>query len=238
MYKPRVAPYKAPQAIKKQDDLTPEIKSHDIMRTFYPLNRCGSKQVIVGADPKNEFSPVMMIGRIGWTGIRLSPEALKALCDSSDYINAYFDGQNKDPEPFQISATENIDFKYQYGRNLITLSSTLDSQTVVIAKPTWSGLVNLLPAINHEMNYIEKNKKNMKLLFIAYVKFLSYTLVPPDMNHTQFYVNKLDDFAAMARRIHLEDLQHGCDKQFNVEKCFYELQAFCTSDMYSYLPYV
>jgi hypothetical protein len=238
MYKARYSPYKTTPKGKKPE--IPDIKSHEIFRTIYPLNRCGSKQVIIGADPKLEFAPVIKIGRSGWNGIRLNQETFKVLCDSVEYISSFFDGKNSSSESFQISATETVEFRQQYGKNLLVLSSSVDNgETVCLAKTTWTGLVQLLPAINHCIFTIDMNQKNINDLFVALVKKIKgSTYVPDCMNITSYYLNKPDDFAATARSIKYEDLHYECSNDFDAVKCFYEIQAFCAPEIYSFIPYV
>jgi hypothetical protein len=239
MYKARYAPYKPQLKGKKLEEVPAEIASHEIFRTVYPLNRCGSKQIIVGADPKAEFSPVIKIGRSGWAGIRLHQDGFKVLCESSDYITSFFDGKIKAGETFQISATEKVEFCQLYGKNLMFLStSTGNGDTVCLAKISWIGFVNMIPAINHLVHNIESNQKNMTEIFVAYVKRFKAQTLTVDMSHSTFYLNRQDEFAATLQKIGLGDLQYTVNESFDASKFFYELQLFCVPEMYAYLPYV
>jgi hypothetical protein len=86
-----------------------ELKTREICRVIYPLNYCGSKQIIIAMDPSEDFNHVVTISKTGWSGYRLGSEALDVL--NVTYINEFFNQSSEFYDPLHLSAVDSIEFQ-------------------------------------------------------------------------------------------------------------------------------
>jgi hypothetical protein len=127
-----------------------QLKSREILCVTYPLNRSGSKQVIVGLDPTLDFTPVITIGRAGWSGFRISQEEFSVLCSYTSIIQKFLEEESGKYGSILLGAQEVLEFRRSWGRNLIVIASnTNSSKKVTMAKATFDGFVKVIPLINY-----------------------------------------------------------------------------------------
>lgn len=238
----------APRKIDQQERRTDlaEKQTSEIFRVIFPINKCGSKQIILALDPSLDFQPVITVGKPGWSGVRLTLDAWLTLRGMADNISKFFNGE-LDASLYtnsivQLGSTEKISFKHNWGKNLLQISEGQEHDSLInnvtIAKTTWDGLLNILPCINHELVNLEMWQPILLELFVTYVKKIKQCF-PQDMfgSDSQLHQN---DYEAIVKQITLDslDFTQASDTNMDIQKAFNELQAFCRSEMANYLSLV
>ena len=121
-----------------------ENKTSLIMQSFYLLNKSGTKRVTLGLEPALDFEPILQLHKPGFEGLRISSATWHELMKASPYISSYFNGEMRAErmrEELLLSNLEKVQFRQQYGRHLISISSVLDDKKeVVLAEATWKHL--------------------------------------------------------------------------------------------------
>lgn len=217
-----------------------ELKTREILRVIYPLNNSGSKQIIISLDPTSDFSPIITIGRPGWSGYQLTPETFKVLCEYAEYIDDYFAHPALQRQYVPISSCDKVEFRKSWGKDLIAITNTLDCDVkVTIAKTTWEGLKRLFPLVKHTLDLYDQWQVDAMLVFMAFAKHLKDNL-PQDVFPPGTIVQNSVNFQTVCDRTSLSDLQfdHVFKTNLDMERCFREIQVFCADHLASYLPFI
>jgi hypothetical protein len=134
--------------------------------------------VIVGLDPSLDFTPVISIGRAGWSGFRMSQEAFSALCSYTSIIQKIFEEESGKYGSILLGAQEVLVFRRSWGRNLIIIASNTDPvEKVTIAKSTFDGFVKVIPLTNYVMTKYMSYQKDEMIFFASQCKNGEITFV-------------------------------------------------------------
>lgn len=209
------------------------LKSPEICRTVFPLNKCGSKQVMVSLDPASDFAPVVTIGRTGWSGIRLSPEVFLELTKRSATITKYFEGETSE-DHVMLSFLEKVEFHNQWGKRLICINTSLDKgELVFLAKSTWESLVTLFDCILHVVNVMSDWQYDVMNLYVMLAKRVK------DELPQELLTLRQSDVSNALEKIGFDSLKvSNSNPLVDLRRCFYELQATCADEICAYLPCV
>lgn len=217
-----------------------ELKTREICRVIYPLNNCGSKQIIIAMDPSEEFMPVVTIGKTGWSGYRLGSEALDVLTQNLDYINDFFTQSSEFYAPLHLSAVDSVEFRKSWGKHMICFTNKLDSQSkVCLAQSTWGGFLEVLPLL-HQVNQMYKSwQSEASAVFVAICKYMK-TCLPPATLEQLPIVEEPTKFRAILKSIAFENITYegNTNTMLDLQKCFLEIRTFCQEHIASYIPYV
>ncbi|KAF4528409.1 hypothetical protein B566_EDAN013347 [Ephemera danica] len=85
------------------------IKVYKLYKRKQPMNLAredGSKEITIGLDPALDFTPVITIGRGGWSGFRMSVETFSVLCSYGNPLLEYFDNTATKKDPLLLNAME------------------------------------------------------------------------------------------------------------------------------------
>ncbi|KAF4526694.1 hypothetical protein B566_EDAN010124, partial [Ephemera danica] len=195
-YDPRNVKMEILKCAPKQDpqQTFTELKSREILRISYPLNRSGSKQITIGLDPALDFSPVITIGRAGWSGIRMAVETFSVLCSYGNPLLGYFDDTAAKKDPLLLSAQEMLEFRKNWGKNLIVVASNIDNaEHVTLAKTSWEGFVKIIPLLQHMVQKYESYQADAMEIYQALVK-----AVKPQLTADFLMSNPVDSCDARA----------------------------------------
>jgi hypothetical protein len=222
-------------------DLTfAELKTCEIHRVIYPLNPSGSKQVIVSMDPDEDFLPIVTIGKPGWSGYRLSMECFHILVQNIQYINTYFDNPTDNYGPLHLSATETVEFRKNWGKHMIYIINKLDNTIkLCMAKPTWNGLVDVMPLLIHILGIYERHQNDAMQVFIGMATRLKQCLSPSTVSALPI-VEDLKFFKDTLKHISFDSINYMGNKEttLNLETLFLEIRTFCSEHLASYIPYL
>lgn len=215
-----------------------ELKTREICRVIYPLNASGSKQIIIAMDPDDNFFPVITIGKPGWSGYQLSVETFECLVKNVQFISDYFNNPSEEYTTLQLSASDLVTFRKNWGKHLICISNVLDSSLqVTIAKSTWDCLVDILPLLTDVMNMYQRWQSDAFYLFVALAKRLKQCLPSTTVMNLPIIEDKIS-FQNTLRGIDFYSLdyegQH--DTMLNLQRLFREMQYFCAEYLASYIP--
>jgi hypothetical protein len=221
------------QKMNQSKEVT-DLKSRELFRTIYPMNKSGSKQIIIGLDPCQNFAPTLLLCKSGWSGYRLSLEGWQTLLSSLDFITGYFMNTLQDGHEttLNLSMTEKITLRHQFNSKLISFSKTEDdSNGLTIAKPTWEGLLNIIPCINHTLNVFTNICGDVSRFFDALCTEITNQL-PSNFTSLPPQANKMKIVQSILREIPFDAVPYqNTETSFDVYKCFYEMQAFCLLDI-------
>jgi hypothetical protein len=216
-----------------------ELKTREILRVTYPLNRSGSKQVIVGLDPTLDFTPVITIGRAGWSGFRMSQEAFSVLCSYTSLIQKFFEEESGKYGSILLGAQEVLEFRRSWGRNLIIIASNTDpSEKVTMAKSTFDGFVKVIPLINYVTTKYLSYQSDAMSFFASLCKTVKSHL-SPDFLMSAPVVQNTHEFMHVLRDVSIHSVESGTtESTIDIHQLFYELVAYCSEDIAAYIPYV
>jgi hypothetical protein len=208
------------------------IKHADCFRTIMPLNNSGSKQIMVSMDPDRFFDTFITIGRPGWSGIRLTVDAWEALVQSTNQINSFFKGgynQDNFKQFINLSPTEKIEFRSQWGKPVIQLSTSVDGGAIMtLADVTWEGLVKLTKYINFII-FDHKEIRSETLDILEKFAEVVYQRLPANESLLAHKANILEVKHNIIQSLTFSDLniKKIATFKFHPRVAFFELQSFC-----------
>lgn len=223
-----------------KDTAVAELKTREICRVIYPLNKCGSKQVIIAMDPAEDFHPVVTIGKAGWSGFRLDSEALDILMQNLDYINDFFNTPSVFASPLHLNAVDSIEFRRNWGKQILCFSNKMDTQfKVCIGKPTWEGFLEILPLLHQVKCMYKRWQSDALAVFIGICKYMKNCLPAAVIEKLPIVEDSLT-FNNVLRRCSYENItfEGNPDTLLDLKKCFLEIRIFCQEHIASYIPYV
>ncbi|KAF4522359.1 hypothetical protein B566_EDAN011080, partial [Ephemera danica] len=201
-----------------------ELKSREILRVSFPLNRSSSKQIAIALDPGLDFTPVITIGRAGWSGIRMTAETFNVLCSYGIPLLGYFEDQGQRKDPILLSSQEMLEFHKNWGKNIIAIASNLDSsEKVTLAKTSWEGFVKIIPLMQHMIQKYESWQTDAMEIYQALVKSIKSQLSPDELMSNPVMQNT-PHFKDIVYNTHFESLSHDpLHSNIDVHQVFYEL---------------
>lgn len=214
------------------------IKHTELYRTHFPLNKCGSKQLIVAMDPSLDFETVITIGQPGWSGVRLSKHSFLVMMDSSDMINHFFKtGESMlKNNTFALSATEKLEFRSQWGKPMLVLSSSVEGgASITLAKVTWEGLLKLRSHILHTEELVSQAQGDVFHMFLQIVAAVKLRL-PTEESNVSPNTDKMEVISQIIQSLtfkDIEDISLGKSHHFESHPItgFYELQSYCKAEI-------
>ena len=224
---------------QEQQQSFAELKSREVLRLSFPLNRSGSKQITIGLDPGLDFTPVITVGRAGWSGIRMTAETFSVLCSYGIPLLGYFEDQGQKKDPILLSSQEMLEFHKNWGKNLIVIGSNMDSsEKVTLAKTSWEGFVKIIPLMQHLIEKYESWQTDAMEIYQALVKSVKSQLSPDELMSNPV-VQNTPNFKDVVYNLRIETIPHApMTSSIDVHQVFYELKYFCSDDIASYVPYV
>ena len=241
-YNPRNVKMEILKCAPKQDQQQSfaELKNREILRISYPLNRSGSKQITIGLDPALDFTPVITIGRAGWSGIRMSVETFSVLCSYGNPLLGYFDDTSAKKDPLLLSAQEILEFRKNWGKNLIVVASNIDNaEHVTLAKTSWEGFVKIIPLLQHMVQKYESYQADAMEIYQALVKAVKPQLTA-DFLMSNPVVQNTPYFKDIVHNTRFDRLspERQLSTSIDAQQVFHELKYFCCDDIAAYVPYV
>jgi hypothetical protein len=108
--------------------------------------------VIEGLDPTLDFTPIITIGRVGWSGFRMLQQAFSVLCSYNSLFQKIFEEESGKYDSILLGAQEVLEFRRSWRWNLIIIASNTDpSEKVIMAKSTFEGFIKVIPLMNYLM---------------------------------------------------------------------------------------
>jgi hypothetical protein len=220
-----------------------QLKSREIYRLVFPINKSGTKQVSVSLDPAFDFQCFVSIGRVGWSGVQLTKSAWISLLSASEKITNFFNGvynENIFNEEFNISHEEKILFRNQYGENVITLATVRGtSDYVTLGKSSWKGLIKLVNIVSYCLDEYETYTSDAMEFFASYTKALKERL-PEDIQLENPQMNSMQKFEDFLQGVTFDCVLYSPFRETSLDfkKLFFELQAFCAVDLAGYMSCV
>lgn len=229
-------------ATTKTQEYVAEPRPTEVCRYVFPLNNCGSKQIIIAHDVNQDFAPVFTIEKTGGLGIRISQEGFQSLCNNKDYISEYFGSSEPSyrQESINLSTGEVLQFKQQWGNNLAVLKNTTDEKyQVTFAKQTWDGLKNLLPLLDCILLKMNHFKPEIMKIFIASAKLLKTALPTEYTTQNSPFVNH-GNVSEILQNLDFNNLQYDVvqNNLFDSHQMFIELRTLCVKELITYMYYV
>jgi hypothetical protein len=146
-----------------------KIKTREIMRCIYPINNCGSKQVIISFDVEADFMPTLTIGKTGWSGLTMTPDVFTKFHEVMPRVHKFF--TNKDHasnEKFFINHDLYVETKFQWNKKMISLNSEIrPDMAIVLTQPTWESLIAHIPLISHIMQKYQLAQNEVNQVYKA-----------------------------------------------------------------------
>ena len=170
----------------------------------------------------------------------MSVETFSVLCSNGNPLLAYFDDTVSKKDPLLLSAQEMLEFRKNWGKNLIVVASNLDSaEKVTLAKTSWEGFVKIIPLLQHLVQKYESYQTDALEIYQALVKAVKSQLAP-DFLMSNPVVQNTPYFKDIVNNTRFESLfpQKQLSTNIDVHHVFYELKYYCCDDIAAYVPYV
>jgi hypothetical protein len=169
-------------------------------------------------------------------------ETFKVLASHVNIINSYFANPTIEHyrTPLQLSATDSIEFRKNWGKNLLCITNVLDSNgRVSIAKTSWDGLVNLFPLLIYVGDMYQRWQEDAFQLFTGIAKQLKLCL-PVNVVEKLPLVDDMYSFKEVLKQINFENIKYegSRDSMLNLRTTFLEIQSFCAEQLAAYIPYI
>jgi hypothetical protein len=228
----RYAPYSKPQPRNPeqggQDKLETADKSRYILRYSWPINRSGTKEIVLGADPDFEFKPTITFRKPGFPGVRLSPEGSLTFLAKKHILANYFNGNIAECEKIMLSEKEEVQGTVVYGKKAITIRITLGEQTYcfIMNQQTWNFYESLSPLVE---GYVGQYATHYKVFgkFIERFKKMLHEATGGKMDAA--HIRPLLDAMTIDDFEFQEEL--GMDIVADYIRTFYELKQFCLKEI-------
>ena len=239
-----------------------ENKTSLVLQSIYVLNKSGTKRVTLGMDPGLDFEPIVHLHKPGFEGMRMCCASWHELMKVAPHISSYFKGEmraERARDDLFLSNLEKVQFRQQYGRYLISISSTMDDKKeVVFASATWYRLLELSPLINHCLAMFITWQSEVMELFTSCVRAAKskISVHGPAAHHPSSDLSAFNLDHLLVQRTacnaptgngenvvkslmfnHL-DFVPKTVPFLDYMKCFFELQNFCTDEIMNFVSYV
>ena len=224
-----------------------ENKTTQVLQSAYVLNKSGTKRVTLGLEPALDFEPVVHLHKPGYDGMRMSRGVWEELLKASTHISSYFKNEvRNDQKEIMLSHVDKVQFRQQYGRNLISISTMLDEKKeVVLAEATWYRLMELQPLIAHSLAIMTTWQSEALEMFTSFARALKARLPThgPAAHHpdfVEFFQPPARLNLNVLRSLALNNLDFGPQKLYGLDynKCFFEMQAFLADEIVGYIAFV
>ena len=179
--------------------------------------------------------------------MRMSRGVWEELLKASTHISSYFKNEVRaDQKEIMLTHVDKVQFRQQYGRNLISISTMLDEKKeVVLAEATWCRLLELQPLIAHSLAIMTTWQSQAMEMFTAFARAVKARLPihGPAAHHPDFvdyFQHPAELNANVVRSLTLINLDFGPQNLYGLDynKCFFEMQAFLTDEIVSYIAFV
>lgn len=212
------------------DKKEPTDRTREILRFVYPINKSGTKQLVLGADPSIGFQPSLTIRKPGSPGIKLNGIALERFLKSFSEIEAYFvTGELEDMELI-LSAGKSLKFSKQYNGRTTLLKSHCPDQdkeySMVLNICTWNFLKTLKNLLDYIYEQLKGYAPELQKMFLAMKNYLASKInVNEPIKHDE--VEKIifglsgEDF----------EMTPAPDSNLDYARTFFEMKRYCYYDI-------
>jgi hypothetical protein len=236
----RFSPFKKTQGRPKQfnasgknSDSTrkePADKTREILRLVLPINKSGSKQLILAADPTTGFLPSLTIRTPGSPGIKLNGPALEKFIACFHQIDDYFKHGGMDDMELLLSKERSVTFGKSYDDRAVFLKmkahETEKEYSIILNSFTWGFLISMHSLIK----YTIQNLNN----YSAELQKMAETL----KNYIATKINlkeaiKLDEVEEVFAALNGEEvaITPNPDCSLDYVRAFYEMKRYCIHDI-------
>jgi hypothetical protein len=236
---PRFTPFKKVQgrpkynASGKTGDSTrkdPADRTREILRLVLPINKSGTKQLLLGADPATGFLPALTIRTPGSPGIKLNGPALEKFIACFHQIDDYFKHGGMEDMELLLSKEKSVKFGKSYDDRAVFLKmkahETEKEYTIILNSFTWGFLISMRSLIT----YTIQNLNN----YSAELQKMSETL----KNYIATKINlkeaiKMDEVEEVFAALTGEEVEISPNKECTLDyvRAFYEMKRFCIHDI-------
>ena len=224
-----------------------ENQTTQVLQSAYVLNKSGTKRVTLGLEPALDFEPVVHLHKPGYDGMRMSRGVWEELMKASTHISNYFQNEgHNDQNEIMLSHVDKVQFRQQYGRNLISISTMLDDKKeVMLAEATWCRLLELQPLIAHCLAIMTTWQSEALEMFTSFARAVKARLPihGPAAHHpdfVEFFQHPAELNLNVVRSLALNNLDFGPRNVYGLDynKCFFEMQAFLSDEIVEYIAFV
>jgi hypothetical protein len=204
-------------------------KTREILRYVWPLNKTGSKQLILGADPSNGCIPTLTIRKPGYSGTKLTGEALTKFLDNIDNITYYFEGGDHNGKTLSLSKDKFIKFGVHYKDRAVFLESKNENEetfSIVLNSFTWNFLKSIKGLIIYCHQQLLSYVPELQRMFAALQNTLAETYdlsAPLDAAEVESYLSEISG----------DEFELTPDLTLNMDyiRAFYEMKRFSMYDL-------
>jgi hypothetical protein len=220
---------------------------HDIMRSVYPCNKSGGKQVMVFMDPALNFRPSINLGKPGHIGIKMPRGCYDLLIENSSKVTEFFEQSAaqmdedvlksvgaKTLECISLGKDLCIELFIQYNTKMMSFvadKDTKDERDVIFVQQTWLQFLDLQPVIQHLLVKFSAHSVDIVNLLNVTCEHVA-THYTGEVGENPEQVAKLKEYL---KSVELSDVQPVFDIEkmsgFDWDLAFKELKTFCILDI-------
>lgn len=145
-------------------------RTKQLLRSVYPINQSGSKQIVIGADPDADFKPVISIRKPGYKGVILSPGATSKFITGLEEFLHYCVAEDSGVKSVQLSEKEMLEFDIFQNKKALYIRKDLGDgkvATIILTGATLFFLGEIYELLKHAFDSLDCNVGEIKGMFDA-----------------------------------------------------------------------
>ncbi|CAB3385063.1 Hypothetical predicted protein [Cloeon dipterum] len=243
MFNSRFKPYPS-SGNGKKDSPIPEksqakaYECHDrtecVLRHIWPINKGGTKHVVLAADPEFNFKPTLVIRKPGFVGVKLNPGATERFLGTFTCINEHFNSPVREPshiKSIQFGQREIGELGVHYNHKSLyirTQSGLGESVNLLVNHHTWKFLYSVQPLLLHVFNHLNAISEEINYMYMALKD-----VVAEKFNLDQALdLNQLEEYLTALRSEEVPFAPSSEVSNVDYVRLFHELKRFC---MYTFV---
>lgn len=143
-------------------------RTKQLLRSVYPINQSGSKQIVIGADPDADFKPVISIRKPGYKGVILSPGASSKFIAGLEEFLYYCVVEESGVKSVQLSEKEMLEFDVFQNKKALYIRKDLGDgkvATIILTGATLFFLGEIYELLKHAFDTLDCNVGEIKGMF-------------------------------------------------------------------------
>jgi hypothetical protein len=207
-------------------------QTREILRLVLPINKSGTKQLVLSADPDTGFQVSLTIRSTGSPGIKINGTALEKFLASFDEINNYFEHGAMENMELMLSKTRSINFGHHFQKRAVFLKMNDPENekvySIVLNHFTWPFLVSMRSLLTYTIQNLKSYTPELQKMFETLKKHLS----------TKFNMKEaLDPYAIenFLTALDRDEIQIIPDPNNSMDyvRSFYEMKRYCQYSLMS-----
>lgn len=206
-------------------------KTREILRLVVPINKSGSKQLVLGADPSTGFQPSLTLKKPGFPGIKLNGSALEKFIACFKEIDEYFKSGGMQNMELVLSKDRSIKFGHHYKDKAVFLKmaggeTNEDGYSIVLNSFTWPFLMSMHSLVNYTYQSMKTYAPELLKIFNTLKTHLASKVNMKGAINPEEVENVLNALEGNEIEIIADP-----DLSMDYVRAFYEMKRFCIYDI-------